>query len=205
MDDVNDKELVIFSIGNPGPMNRHSAGHLVLKELVDGFNGKQLIKASGKGKYYYTAIDGIAFVKSNAYMNESGEALKQYLQNEKVRAGQITLIILYDEFDLPLNKVKLSPFKKNESHNGVKCVRNLLLQSYPTVAAFKLGVGIGPKPQNASKDTMASWVLSNFKESEKQALLETSVPLVFKYIEAMLQNNGVIKDCQRIANYVNMN
>lgn len=205
MNDVNFRRLVIFSIGNPGTMNRHSAGHLVLKELIDGFGGKQLIKASGKGKYYSTAIDNITFVKSNAYMNESGEALKEYLQNEKVRAGQITLIVLYDEFDLPLSKVKLSLFKKNESHNGVKCVRALLLQSYPTITAVKLGVGIGPKPQNASKDTIASWVLSSFRESEKRALLEASVPLVFSYIEAILQNNGVINDCQLIANYVNLN
>lgn len=183
-------QVVFFSLGNPGPLNRHSAGHYVLKKLVDAISAKQITK---KGKYSFTTMDNVLFVKSNAYMNESGAALKSYLEKERV--GRCVVVVLYDDFEVSLPKVRLQVVKQNESHNGVKSLWKELQPA--AITGYKLGIGIGPKPQSASKDTMASWVLSDFKPTEKEAL-ETSMESVYKYVHHIIETNGNIGDCNKL-------
>ncbi|EEQ38205.1 putative peptidyl-tRNA hydrolase [Clavispora lusitaniae] len=183
-------QIVFFSIGNPGRMNRHSTGHYVLQHLVSDFGATQLVK---KGKYSITSLDNVMFVKSNAYMNESGESLRAFLGNEKIR--QCILVVLFDDFELVMPKVRLQRLKQNESHNGIKSIgREIQSQN---IEALKLGVGIGPKPQNASRDSMASWVLSDFKLEEKQ-LLSTSLQTIYKYVEHIISSDGEIGDCNKL-------
>lgn len=182
--------IVFFSVGNPGKMARHSVGHYVLKELMDALGAKQLVK---KGVYSVSNMDNIFFVKSNGYMNESGKPLRKFLTSEKV--GQCVVIILYDDFETNMPKVKLQQFKKNESHGGIKsCVRELQAAG---VEGFKLGVGIGPKPAQASRDLMGAWVLADFKEEEKFAL-STSMDSVYKYVDVIISSDGEIGDCNKL-------
>ena len=110
---VAEKEFIIFSIGNPGSTNRHSTGHIVMKALIEYFGAKQLFKPLSNSMYSMTEVDNIALVKSNNYMNDSNKLLKQYIEQEKIGLRQSVLIIVYDEFDLDLVKVKISTFKKN--------------------------------------------------------------------------------------------
>lgn len=182
--------IVLFSVGNPGPMNRHSTGHYVLKNLVEAFEAKQMSK---KGKYSVTNLDNVYFVKSNAYMNESGLLLQAFLKNE--RLGPCVIVVLYDDFELHMPRVRLQQLKKNESHNGIKSVARALESLH--AACFKLGVGIGPKPQGASKDTMAAWVLADFRPEEKAAL-ETSMEYVYKYTDALISSEGDVGDCNKL-------
>lgn len=193
---VDAKTIVFFSLGNPGPMNRHSTGHLVLQELILQFGAKQLVK---HGKYSYTSFENLVFVRSNAYMNESNQLLKAYLEDQRVSLQHTVLIILFDDFEINIPKVRMSLMKKNESHNGLKAVQNYL-NSRPLLntAIYKLGVGVGPKPQNASRDTMASWVLASFKMEEKQRLLDESMALVYGYVSYILDNDGVVGDCNKL-------
>lgn len=189
------KTVVFFSVGNPGPMNRHSAGHMVLQQLITEFGAKQLVK---KSVYSITSFENLVFVKSNSYMNESNRLLKAYLDGERVNLQRLVLVVVYDDFEVNVPRVRISLMKKNESHNGIKAIQNFLSsQSLLNTAIYKLGVGVGPKPQNATKDTVASWVLSSFKMEEKQKIMDESMPLVFGYVSYILEN-GVINDCNKL-------
>ncbi|GEQ68856.1 hypothetical protein JCM33374_g2525 [Metschnikowia sp. JCM 33374] len=171
-------------------MARHSVGHYVLKTLMGALGAKQLVK---KGVYSCSTMDNITFVKSNSYMNESGKSLRKFLTVEKV--GKCVVVVIYDDFETNMPKVKLQQFKKNESHGGIKStVREIQAAG---VEGFKLGVGIGPKPVQASRDLMASWVLSDFKEEEKLAL-ETSMDAVYKYVDVIISSEGEIGDCNKL-------
>ncbi|OBA21801.1 peptidyl-tRNA hydrolase [Metschnikowia bicuspidata var. bicuspidata NRRL YB-4993] len=182
--------IVFFSVGNPGKMARHSVGHYILKNLMDALGAKQLVK---KGVYSISTMDSIYFVKSNAYMNESGKLLRKFLDSEKL--GQCVVIVIYDDFETPMPKVKLQQFKKNESHGGIKSTaRELQAQA---VNGYKLGIGIGPKPAQASRELMASWVLSDFKEEEKLALA-TSMDSVYRYTDAIISSEGEVDDCNKL-------
>lgn len=182
--------IIFFSVGNPGPMNRHSVGHLILKHLIEAFGASQLVK---KGKYSFTKLENVFFVKSNSYMNESGALLKTFLSTERV--GNSTIIILYDDFELNFPKVRIQNFKKNESHNGIKSVQKALLSLPNTV--YKLGVGIGPKPQGALKDTMAAFVLADFTFSQKQFMVE-ALHATEEYASAIIDKDGEIGDCNKL-------
>lgn len=183
--------IIFFSLGNPGPLTRHSVGHYVLKNIADGLGAKQLVK---KGKYSVTSVDDVMLVKSNLYMNESGELLRQFLLKERI--GDSTVVVVYDDFELDLPKVRLREFKvKNESHNGIKSVWKLLQSS--NHEAYKLGVGVGPKPSGASKDAMANFVLSDFKPEEKEQLA-VSMDYVYQYVNEIIQSEGLVGDCNRL-------
>lgn len=195
---ITEKELVIFSIGNPGPINRHSTGHIVLKELIDYFDAKQLLKPLSNSMYLLTEIDNLALVKSNSYINDSSKSLKQYIEQERIRLAQAVLVILYDEFDLDLGKVKISQFKKNESHNGIRSLKEYISHQPFDLKVYKLGIGIGPKPSNATTNTMSSWVLSNFKPEERKIIDNVSIPLAIDYIDYIIDTNGEIPDCSKL-------
>ncbi|KAK6457723.1 peptidyl-tRNA hydrolase [Scheffersomyces xylosifermentans] len=189
--------LIFFSVGNPGPATRHSTGHIMLRYLQDYFDLRELTK---KAQYSITKTsnNGIILVKSNSYMNESNKALKQFLDGERIKLNESSvLVILYDDFENNLGKVKISTFKKNESHNGIKSIQNLISSKYNTATVYKLGIGIGPKPHKASKDTMSSWVLSKFNAEEAKVLEDTSFDLLTDYMDEIIERDGEIGDCNK--------
>lgn len=182
--------IVFFSIGNPGPMNRHSAGHWVLQRLISAFGAKQLIK---KPKYSSTSMDDVYFVKSNVYMNESGILLKQFLKAEKI--GVCKIFVLFDDFEINLPKVRLRQLREKDSHNGIKSVARAVKEQ--ALDGFQLGVGIGPKPSNASRDTMASWVLLPFTQDESMKL-DQSMEALYKFADIIISSDGEVGDCNKV-------
>ncbi|KAK6464273.1 peptidyl-tRNA hydrolase [Scheffersomyces coipomensis] len=196
-----DKRLILFSVGNPGPSNRHSTGHLMLKELVSYFDVKQLQKKSPL--YSITSNDdhSLILVKSNSYMNDSGKAFKKFIESERINLASTEnlILILYDDFENKIGNVKLSTFKNHESHNGIKSIQTSLTQANNNNngVVFNLGIGIGPKPNNASRDTMASWVLSDFKLEEKQIIETVGLDVLTTYLGEIIEVNGDIKDCNK--------
>lgn len=186
-------QLVFFSVGNPGAMNRHSTGHFILKHLVEYFSAKQLVR---RGDYSVTRTNdySVVLVKSNTYMNESGRGFRQFVDNEDFQPSQSIVVILYDDFDNKLGKVKLSELKKNESHNGIGDILRALHGIKSDVKIYKLGIGIGPKPSKASGAIVSNWVLSKFTDEELTILRETSFNLVTKYVDEIYENNAV-GDC----------
>lgn len=176
-------------------MNRHSVGHLVLKSVMDHLGAKQLVKSS---VYSSSTIENLVFVKSNSYMNESDKALKKFFESNKISSDQVILVVLYDDFENDLGKVKISKFKKNESHNGIKSVLKYMKNGDNV---YKLGVGIGPKPSNATRDTMADWVLSPFRLQDKEVLESKGIPLAIDYIDYILEVEGEVGDTNKVNAY----
>lgn len=158
--------IIFFSVGNP-QRSRHSAGHRVLEHLVEEYGNSTLARPSKAA--YSVATDGedVFFVRSETYMNESDQALKQFLHQNRIRPGDSSLVIVHDDFERPLGTVGLSPVRKNESHNGLKALKPVL-EGISTMKVAVMNVGIGPKPKNASSNTMSKWVLAPFSDAEQQ-------------------------------------
>lgn len=175
-----ERKVLVFSIGNPGPLHRHSVGHWALGKLVKYYDGPQLQR---KGKYSESkSSDGqVTFIKSNTSMNESNMAFKTAIQS--ISADTIVLVI-HDDFEAKLGKVRKSRFKNSESHNGLKSIQKSLASLNPD-NVYKLGIGIGPKPTSASRETMSSWVLSKFTPDETAMLDDVTLPLLISSIAGM--------------------
>ncbi|EGW33254.1 uncharacterized protein SPAPADRAFT_60597 [Spathaspora passalidarum NRRL Y-27907] len=177
--------LIVLSIGNPGSITRHSVGHFLYAHLVSTYGLPQPTKNS---TYSATTNGELTLVKSNTYMNESSKAWLKFVDKNRIPADAIVLI-LYDDFESDLGVVRISKFKKNESHNGV---RNLMTCLSTRDNVYKLGVGIGPKPVGSNKDSMASWVLSEFKQNEKEKLGNISLPKVIAYLDEIIETETVM-------------
>lgn len=187
--------IVVFSIGNPGPMVRHSSGHLGLKYIMSHLSAKQLTKSGNFSLSHYD--NDVIFAKSNGYMNESGKVFKLFIEKNKIRLHQACVVIVYDEFDINLGKVKLTPLANKASHNGIKSIISSIGRDN-VQQMYKLGIGIGPKPVNASKDQMGSWVLSKFRQEEEQVMINSSIPRVIDYIEFVIEVDGEISDYNEV-------
>lgn len=184
------RKILVLSVGNPGRSARHSVGHLGLKYLMEQIPCKQLVKPKLKSSYSVSETDEYIFVKSNTYMNESSKALKDVIEDLKLSLAQLTVLVLYDDFESNIGTVKLGQFKKNESHGGIKDIKNYLAKLSVDSQVFKLGIGIGPKPKDSTKDTMASWVLAPLKQGEMEVIEENSLPTLYIYIHTIMNTEG---------------
>lgn len=179
------RRIVVLSLGNPGPMNRHSAGHYILHKLAERFN----INFTNSSSVYQSGTnENLTLVKSLTYMNESGKALTSFIKDQS--SENDLLVILYDDFEVKLGRVKLAGLKTPESHNGLRsCLRAVSSLKLDAQYIFKLGFGIGPKPRNTSSFTMGSWVLSKFKQHELDQLEIETLPLVEDYLKFIDDEN----------------
>lgn len=195
--------LMITSIGNPENQyqnTRHSVGHSILHEYArrNGFNVKKSISRfeflSNENK------DNIILYETQGYMNLSGKNLVQpwskILELKLKENFNPVLIVLHDELDLELGKVKVR--KQNSSHrghNGLKDIQKYIGKGY---SAVQIGIGRNYQKEgerNRNPNIVADYVLSKFKPEEKDIIDEISVEKVSDIIEEM-ENGKYIFDKQ---------
>ena len=152
--------VLIVGLGNPGKEyhnTRHNAGFCVIDELV-----KDLGIELDKKKYnaLYTIYDNgnrkYLFVEPQIYMNSSGEAVFKLCNFYKIRSENI--IIIYDDMDLPLGKLRLRNSGSSGGHNGVKSIISLM--NTDDIKRIRIGIS---KNKN---DDVIDYVLGKFKGEE---------------------------------------
>ena len=102
-------------------------------------------------------------------MNKSGEAVKPLVKSVKAAAS---LIVVHDELDLPLGRVKISFNKSAGGHNGVKSIA----KAVKTDSYIRVRVGISKstasgklkKPQG--EEEVIDFILGKFKPAEMDEL-----------------------------------
>jgi len=159
---------LVVGLGNPGSEyenTRHNAGRIVAS-LV----GKKLEDSKTK----------IKFLVPDTFMNHSGKAVVPFIKSKKDLAE---LIVIYDDIDLPLGKMKISFNRSAGGHNGLKSVIKMLKSE----EFLRIRVGIAPttpsgkiRKPNGEKAVL-NFLLGEFKKSE----LETIKKLSKKITEAV--------------------
>jgi PTH1 family peptidyl-tRNA hydrolase len=118
----------IIGLGNPGAQyetTRHNVGFLLLDHLAEKLN----ITLKPKNRLFdigfsvFKDLD-VALVRPLTFMNLSGNAVKYILDVEK--AAKDDLLILYDDFHLPLGKIRLRPQGSDAGHNGIKNITAMI-------------------------------------------------------------------------------
>ena len=132
---------LIVGLGNPGreyEYTRHNIGFRVVDKLAaqEGWKWNErrsrAILASGN-----LGPEKAVLAKPITYMNLSGEAVGELARWYKVQPAD--MLIVYDELDLPVGRVRLRPAGKAAGHNGMKSI----LHHLHTDAIPRLRVGIG--------------------------------------------------------------
>lgn len=158
--------MMVVGLGNPGAEyrgTRHNVGFDVVDLL--GQRHKIPVKTSrdhaltGPGSLGST---GILLVKPLTYMNLSGRSVKALADRYKIPAERI--LVIADDLDLPVGKVRLREKGSSGGHNGHKSIiASLGTELYPRL---KIGIGKGGETRDH--------VLSRFHPDER-ALIDQAV------------------------------
>lgn len=156
----------VIGLGNPGikySETKHNAGFM----LLDLFSKERSYSYRNdfRGKLAEGRLneERIVLLKPYTYMNLSGLAVRELVSYYKI-AGQDILVIV-DDMDLPLGKIRLRPKGSSGGHNGLKSI----IGELGTQEFWRLKLGVGrPKEDH----DVINHVLSTFTKEEKKVFTE---------------------------------
>jgi PTH1 family peptidyl-tRNA hydrolase len=155
-----DVKLVV-GLGNPGPRyeaTRHNVGFRVIEALAAA-HGIPLRERLSTAQYGAGAVGPhrVVLAKPLTYMNLSGQAVAGLRTHFSIPARDV--IVVHDDLDLALGRVKLKMKGGDAGHYGVRSViEHLGTDDFPRVR-----VGIG---RPATKEAVTDYVLSPFTRDE---------------------------------------
>ncbi len=190
---------LIVGLGNPGPDyagNRHNIGFWIMSKLARrhgiGF------KATKHAALAEGAIAGrrVGLAKPRTFVNNSGDAVWDLIKRLKIDDAK-ELLIVYDDIDLPIAKVRMRTKGGHGGNNGLKSI----IQATGNSQFSRLRIGIGRpvidgRPSYDPED-VASYVLSD-PPPEERLLLDGAVERAVEAIEIALADG--IEDAMRRVN-----
>ena len=159
---------LIVGLGNPGreyENTRHNVGFMIIDNFANN-NNITIDKQKFDGLFVKTNIKGIDIIllKPLKYMNLSGEVVKKFVDFYKINIEDI--LIINDDLDMQLGKIKLKSKGSSGGHNGLKNIENHLnTQEYK-----RLKIGISNNKNIDTKD----YVLSKFN-IEDLKIIQTTI------------------------------
>ena len=167
--------FIVVGLGNPGAQyarTRHNAGFETLEVLSRRW-GVEINKKKLNGLVAETTYNGhrVVLVLPQTFMNASGECVQPILQWYK--APLTNLLVIYDDIDLPLGKLRVRKSGSAGTHNGMRSILGSLgnQQGFPRVR-----VGVGAKPEGWD---LADWVLSTYRQKEDREEMEKTLAPYF--------------------------
>ncbi|MCJ7515531.1 MAG: aminoacyl-tRNA hydrolase [Dehalococcoidia bacterium] len=179
---------LIIGLGNPGRIyaqNRHNIGFRCISHLAKLYsietNRRLCHSQVGSGK-----IDEIKVVlaKPVTFVNLSGEAVGRLMRKYKIRVND--LIVICDDLDLPLGKLRLRPGGSAGGHKGIKSIISALGSDY--FPRIKVGIGRPMKEDGTvvtDEDSIVDYVLSDFTP-EEESVIKPAIAQVAKAILSIL-------------------
>lgn len=172
-DGVVEPGRLIVGLGNPGPAyarHRHNIGFMAVDRFAER-HGFRFDRRVAHALVAAGTFDGAPLVlaKPQTYMNRSGEAVRALVR--RYTRGPQDLVVVYDDLDLPLGRLRL---RKEGSHGGHNGMRDIIT-ALGTQQFARLRLGIGRPPPGVDP---ADYVLSPFTPDERpvvEALLDTAV------------------------------
>ena len=173
---------LIVGLGNPGKTyahNRHNAGFRCLNYFARlhsiRFDRRQCRARVGIGKI---RGEKLLLAKPGTFVNLSGNSVACLVHKHDISLSD--LLVIYDDLDLPLGKIRLRQSGSSAGHKGMNSIISALgSEDFP-----RIRVGIGrpqAKEQSINEDTTVNYVLSDFSRQE-EAIIK---PVIVKVSEAI--------------------
>ena len=184
----NDLKLLV-GLGNPGSeynKTRHNVGFMVLEEMArqNNCSFRESKKLYGRTCEIGSGINKTRLLMPNTYMNESGKSVRSAKDWFNLNSHQ--LIVLVDDMDLPLGKIRVRTQGSSGGHNGLKSIINHLGTN--EFKRLKIGIGSPSEIQKERKSKTVSHVLGRFSE-EEFAILNFIIKEIISCIESITYNN----------------
>ena len=165
---------LVVGLGNPGEEyanTRHNTGHLMLDFML----GKKVSWGESKNAKALFYKEGLVeYLKPLTFMNKSGSAILYAKEKHKIPLKGI--VVIYDDLDLPLGKMKISFNRSAGGHRGLQSV----IRALKSEEFVRIRVGIAPatpagkikKPQG--EKAVINFILGEFKKPELEILKKLS-------------------------------
>ena len=155
---------LVVGLGNPEKKyfkTFHNMGFMVVDRLAEKL-GVSFTKGECRAVTAHAKINGekVVIAKPVTYMNLSGEAVQELTHKYKIEKGK--LIVVYDDVDIPLGKLRIRQDGSAGTHNGMKnIVQMLSTEDFPRVR-----IGIGKE----TKMELVDYVLSQVSDDDHKTL-----------------------------------
>lgn len=163
---ISDMKFLIVGLGNIGSEyqgTRHNIGFTILDAFAQASNVVFKSQRYGAVAELRLKNQRLLLLKPSTYMNLSGEAVRYWLQKEKIDLDH--LLVVVDDLALPFGTIRLRGKGADGGHNGLKNINALLgSQNY---ARLRFGIG-SDFPEGAQID----YVLGPLTAEEEQQLPE---------------------------------
>ncbi len=162
--------FLVFGLGNPGPdyeATRHNLGFLVINALARS-RGATLGEGPGPSLVCPLAVGEQrgAMAEPLTWMNRAGRAARA-LVDEFEGPDLSRLLVVTDDLDLPLGRIRFRRSGGNGGHNGLRSMIDELGSSdFP-----RLRLGIG-RPEAGEPGAIVDWVLEPFDPAEREVVDE---------------------------------
>jgi PTH1 family peptidyl-tRNA hydrolase len=178
---------LIVGLGNPGAeyaRTRHNVGFRVADELARrhglGFRRTRYRAQEASGSVVRVPV---RLLKPQTYMNESGFAVNRAAQFHRIPLGRI--LVVHDDIDLPLGRLRFREGGSSGGNNGVKSVISHLRSQ----AFHRLKIGVGRPPpfgaRDGGPDDAIDHVLSGLRTDEA-AVIEPALERAADAVELLL-------------------
>ena len=153
---------MIVGLGNPSREYAHTR-HNVGFDALDIFAKKRHARILSRqcralvGSFDYYG-EAILLVKPQTYMNESGQAVGELTRKYRLDAGDI--LVIHDDMDLPLGKIRIRPQGSSGGHKGMKSI----IAHLHSDAFMRIRIGIGRRGEAIDH------VLSRFNKKEREII-----------------------------------
>jgi peptidyl-tRNA hydrolase, PTH1 family len=189
---------LLVGLGNPGDryvVTRHNVGFMVLDRLAEqagsGFRSQSrlhgLLAETGSG------AQRLRLLKPQTFMNESGRSIRAALDWFGLDPSQ--LLVLVDDMDLPLGRLRLRAGGSAGGHNGLRSTIAHL--GSETFARLRIGIGAPSSNPQERRERTVSHVLGRFSEQER--------PILARVLEEVIQGIDLIRShgLERAGNRLN--
>ena len=189
---------LVVGLGNPGEKyasTRHNVGFMALELLAsrDGGRFKAMTKLQGDLADVGTGESRLRLLMPQTYMNDSGRSIRAALDWFDLEIQQ--LLVLVDDMDLPLGRLRLRAQGGAGGHNGLKStIQHLGTQEF---ARLRIGIGAPGRTPEERRARTVSHVLGQFNR-EEEPLLHDILEEVLSGLER-IQRQGL----DRAGNHIN--
>ena len=163
---------LLVGLGNPGSgykYTRHNVGFMVIDRFIEEVRAKPITcHRTYDSQLWSYRKKGVEIVvqKPLTYMNLSGKAVLRLCQQKKITPSEV--LIIYDDIDLPLGKIRLRRTGSSGGHRGIDSIITSLEAS--NFNRLRIGVGLGKQVE--TKNHVVDYVLSPFSDSEHSLVCE---------------------------------
>ena len=181
---------IIAGLGNPGAEyenTRHNTGRIILDAIRKEYSKDEFVfdkKLNALTSEAKVGKEKVLLVAPETFMNLSGKSLAPIVKiknNTKLKLKTADdLLVIYDDFQLPLGRMKISYNKSSGGHNGLESV----IKSVKTEAFPRLRIGTAAAKNNGDAkvphgdEKIEKFILGKFKDEELKELKKVAKKVV---------------------------